>query len=90
MTTFDDFPGLVEAGMRAEKAVSVLHSAIVQLHSPRTGEDWETIALRLRGAAILAHSAGLELAVVSGWNEAAHQAAESGMLDERSEGDEQE
>jgi hypothetical protein len=87
VTTFDDFPGLLEADKRAEKAVTVLRSAIDQLHPPRDGEDWSAVATRLRGAAVLAHTAGLELAVVSGWNEAAHEAAESGILDERSEGD---
>jgi hypothetical protein len=71
MTTTDDFPGLFEAGQRASKAVDVLRSAIEQLHPPRNGEDWEAIAQRLRGASVLAHTAGLELAVVSGWNEAA-------------------
>ncbi len=82
MTAFRDFPGLFEADRRAEKAVEVLRSAIDHLHPPRDGEGWEAIALRLRGAAVLAHSAGMELAVVSGWNEAAHEAAEAGALDE--------
>jgi hypothetical protein len=86
VSTFNDFPGLLEADRRAGKAVEVLKSAIDHLHPPRNGEGWAEIALRLRGAAVLAHSAGLELAVVSGWNEAAHEAADSGMLDERSEG----
>jgi hypothetical protein len=83
-----DFPGLLEAGKRAEKAVDVLRSAIDQVHPPRVGETWETVALRLRGAAVLAHTAGMELATVSGWNEAAHAAAESGVLDgeEREDG----
>lgn len=55
---------------RAEKAVQVLQSAIEHLHPPRAGEGPADIALRLRGAAILAHSAGLELACVSGHHEA--------------------
>jgi hypothetical protein len=80
MSTIDDFPGLFEAGQRASKAVDVLRSAIEHLHPPRPDEDWETIALRLRGAAVLAHTAGMELACVSGWNEAASAAGESGML----------
>ena len=67
----DDFPGLVEANQRAEKAVEVLRSAIERLHPPREGEGRAELALRLRGAAVVAHTAGLELAVVSGWNEAA-------------------
>jgi hypothetical protein len=80
-TTVDEFPGLLEASRRAEKAVDVLHSAIEQLHPPHAGEDMETLALRLRGAAVLAHTAGMELATVSGWNEAAHALAEAGVLD---------
>jgi hypothetical protein len=71
-----DIPGLVETNRRAEKAVEVLRSALEHLHPPREGEDHATIALRLRGAAVLAHTAGLELAVVSGWNEAAHEGPE--------------
>jgi hypothetical protein len=81
MSTIDDFPGLFEAGQRASKAVDVLRSAIEHLHPPRPDEDWETIALRLRGAAVLAHTAGMELATVAGWNEAAATAAESGILE---------
>jgi hypothetical protein len=68
--TARDFRGLLEADKRAGKAVEVLQSAIDRLHPPREGEVPEEIALRLRGAAVLAHTAGLELAVVSGWNEA--------------------
>ena len=82
MSTFDDFPGLFEADRRAEKAVEVLRSAIDHLHPPRDGEVWADVALRLRGAAVLAHSAGMELAVVSGWNEAASAAGAAGVLDE--------
>ena len=86
MSAFKDFPGLFDADQRAGKAVEVLKSAIDRLHPPRNGEDWEAIALRLRGAAVLAHSAGLELAVVSGWNEAASSAVEAGVLDEERKG----
>jgi hypothetical protein len=88
VSTFDDFPGLIEAGRRAEKAVDVLRSAIDHIKPPREGETWETIALRLRGASVLALTAGQELATVSGWHEAARAAAESGVLDgeERDDG----
>lgn len=81
MTRGPDFPGLVEAGRRAEKAVEVLRSAIDHLKPPREGEALADVALRLRGAAVLAHSAGLELAVVSGRNEAADSASAAGVLD---------
>ncbi len=69
--TVRDTPGLLEASHRAGQAVTVLKNAISQLYPPREGEDFEAIAKRLRGAAVLATTAGLELAVVSGWNEAA-------------------
>jgi hypothetical protein len=82
MSGFRDFPGLLEADRRAEKAVEVLQSAIAHLHPPRDGECWADVALRLRGAAVLAQTAGLELAAVSGWNEAASSASASGVLDE--------
>ena len=78
---FDDFPGLLEASRRAEKAVDVLHSAIEQTRPPRNGETWADLAVRLKGAAVLAATASLELATVSGWNEAAHAAADAGVLD---------
>ncbi len=69
--TASEHPGLLEANKRAGKAVEVLRSAIEHLHPPRDGEALEDVALRLRGAAVLAHSAGMELATISGWNEAA-------------------
>lgn len=75
------FPGLETATKRAAKAVDVLNSAIDALHPPRNGESLSDLATRLRGASILVHSAGLELATVAGWNEAAHVAAEAGVLD---------
>ena len=76
---------LDDAAKRAAKAVSVLESAIEHA-TPRDGERWADVATRLRGASILAHSAGVELAVVSGWNEAAQAAGEAGLLDGSGEG----
>lgn len=78
---FDDFPGLFEASKRCEKAVTVLRSAIDEVRPPRPGERWSDLAVRLKGASILAATAALELSAVSGWNEAAHAAAEAGVLD---------
>lgn len=75
------FPSLDNAVKRASKAVDVLHSAIESLHPPREGETLSDLATRLRGASVLAHSAGLELATVAGWNEAASSAADAGLLD---------
>jgi hypothetical protein len=81
-----DFPGLDDAGKRAEKAVTVLQSAIDHA-LPRDGEALVDVATRLRGAAVLAHSAGLELAMVSGIHTAANDASEAGMLDGEERGD---
>jgi len=72
------FPGLDATHKTAEQAVEVLRSAIERLHPPRNGETLEELALRLRGSAVLAHTAGLELAYVAGFNQAAHEANESG------------
>lgn len=86
-STFDDFPNLPDADKRAVKAIDVLRSAIEHAE-PRDGERWDDVATRLRGAAVLAHTAGMELATVSGWHESAHAAAEAGVLDgeERNDG----
>lgn len=64
--TANEHPGLLEANKRAGEAVEVLKSAIERLHPPREGEGLADVALRLRGAVVLAHSAGTELAVVNG------------------------
>jgi len=80
MASLDDFPGLADAEKRAEKAIDVLRSAIEHAE-PRDGEKWEDVATRLRGAAVLAHTAGMELATVSGRNEAASAANDAGLLD---------
>jgi hypothetical protein len=76
------FPGLVAAGRRAEKAVEVLRSAIEHVKPPREGESLDDVALRLRGASVLALTAGQELATLGGWHEAASEAENEG-----SEGD---
>lgn len=80
MADFVDFPGLLDADKRAQKAVEVLQAAIDRLRPPKEGEDWEAVALRLRGVSVLALTAGMELAEVSGWNAAAHEAAQAGLL----------
>lgn len=51
------------------KAADLLHSA-AERTAPVEGEDNEVRALRLRGAAILAHSAALEIAIAAGWLDA--------------------
>jgi hypothetical protein len=78
---FDDAPGLFEASRRVEKSVDVLRSAIDQLKPPREGERWAELAVRMKGAAILAATAALEISTVAGWNESASAMAEAGLLD---------
>jgi hypothetical protein len=76
-----NFPGLHEADLRCEKAADVLRSALEQMRPPRNGETWADLAVRLKGASVLAATGALELAAVAGWNEAAHAAGEAGVLD---------
>jgi hypothetical protein len=80
---------LDETRRSVEQAIGVLQNAIDRLHPPRDEESLEDVALRLRGSAVLAHTAGLELAFVAGVHRAAHAAADAGVLsgDEGSESD---
>ncbi len=55
---------------QAARAADLLRSAADRVESGDPDETTSERAARLRGAAILAHSAGLELAVVSGALEA--------------------
>ena len=64
------------------RAVLLLEQAVATLHADEPGEDAATKAQRLRGAAVLIHTAGLELAVTCGWNEAAHAAEQADLIDE--------
>lgn len=80
-----DFPGIAEAQNRIHKARIVLQGALDGLDVqdiPLPHEEAEAYALKLRGAAVVAHASALELAVCSGFIEAAHEADTSGLLDE--------
>jgi hypothetical protein len=55
---------------QTEKAVDLLRSAADRLEAGRPGEGTDERAQRLRGSAVLAHTAALELAAVSGFVEA--------------------
>src|SRR5688572_24937928 len=74
------FPGLLDAQQKASRALDVLTSAIEQLKPPKNGETLEDLAVRLRGSAVLAATACIELSAVSGFHEAAHEAASEGLL----------
>jgi hypothetical protein len=88
MASLDALPGMAEADRRIERSVEVLRSATEQLKPPRAGETREDLAVRLKGAAVLAATAALEISTVAGWNEAAHAAAEAAVRDgeERDDG----
>jgi hypothetical protein len=60
----------------ALKAAGLLHSAAERIEQAPEGEGLEDRNLRLRGAAVLAHAAGLEVAVIAGWLDAADTIAE--------------
>lgn len=83
-----DFPDLLEAQQKASRALDVLASAIEQLKPPKNGETREDLAVRLRGSAVLAATACIELSAVSGFHEAAAAASVAGVLEgeERDDG----
>jgi len=66
---------------QTRRAGVLLRHAAETVEGERANEAPADRALRLRGAAVLAQSAALELAVSCGWNEAVASAEESGLLD---------
>ncbi len=82
-----DFPGLFEADKRKQHAAQILRGVVEQLEGDAPDGGWAVIATQLRGIAITVHAAALELAVLSGWNEAAESAADAGVLDDEEDGD---
>ena len=87
MSTFDDFPGLFEAGKRKQHASQLLRGAVEQLEGDEPEGGWATIAVQLRGIAIVVQTAATELAVLGGWHEAAESAAAAGLLDDEETSD---
>ena len=79
--TFDDFPELAAKGQQAEHAAQLLEKAAQAVTAPAPGETWLGVAERLRGAASYAQTATSEILTAAGWFEAAHVAAEAGLLD---------
>jgi DNA polymerase III delta prime subunit len=57
---------------QAERAITLLETAAAALRTDDLTEAYDVRAQRMRGAAVLAHSAALELAITCGWFEAAH------------------
>lgn len=55
---------------KAAKAAELLRSAAERIDSQDPEESCAELSARLRGAAVLGHTAALELAAVSGWLEA--------------------
>ena len=60
---------LSERRGQAARAAALLRSAADRVEAASPGEGPDDEAARYRGAAVLAHSAGLELAVVAGFVE---------------------
>ena len=63
------------------RATLLLEQAIATLHAEEPDELAAKRAQRLRGAAVLIHSAVLELAVTCGWYEAASSAEQHGLTE---------
>jgi hypothetical protein len=66
---------------QASRAGTLLRHAAEAVDSGRPSETTADRAQRLRGAAVLAQTAALELAVTCGWSEAAASAEQAGLLD---------
>lgn len=75
-----DFPGLVDQNHAAHKAALLLETAAHSLRTYLDEENCAAQAQRLRGAAILASTAAIELGVCAGWHEAACSAVDSGLV----------
>ncbi len=84
MSALRDFPGLATAEQQTDNAARILRGAIERLEGDVPEGGWSARAHQLRGIAIVLHAAALELACISGWNQAASAAAEAGVLDEES------
>jgi hypothetical protein len=78
-----NFPGLAGANSQANKAIMLLETAAHNLtHYLDDESDCLARAQRMRGAAILAMTAVLELMNAAGWHEAACAAVVDGLLDD--------
>lgn len=62
---------LTERRGQAARAAALLRSAAERVEALQPDEPTEDESARYRGAAVLAHSAGLELAIVAGFVEGA-------------------
>jgi hypothetical protein len=81
VSAFDDFPELAGADRQAERAATLLERAAQAITGLAPNETWSERATRLRGAAAMAQTAVLQIAVTAGWNEAGDAASRAGLLD---------
>jgi hypothetical protein len=68
---------------QAARAATLLEHAVETLHAEQPNEERAVKAQRLRGAAVVAQTAALELMAVCGWLESAHAAELHALVPER-------
>jgi hypothetical protein len=71
----------------AARAAFLLEHAVETLRAEQPGEERSVKAQRLRGAAVVAQTAALELMVTCGWLESAQSAEAHGLVPEVEAGD---
>ena len=67
---------------QAARATVLLEHAVETLHAEQPNEERTVKAQRLRGVAIVAHTAALELMATCGWLESTHAAEQHGLVPE--------
>jgi hypothetical protein len=77
----EDFPELAAKDREADRAALLLETAAENVTDARVDQTYAERAQRLRGAAVIATSAALELMNAAGWYEAAATASAHGLLD---------
>ena len=70
---------------QGRRATLLLEQAVATLRSEELDEAPAVRAQRLRGVVVLVTTAAIEIAITSGWNEAAASAIVNDLLTERSE-----
>jgi hypothetical protein len=65
---------------QAGRAAVLLEHAVETLHAEQPNEDRSVKAQRLRGAAVVAQTAALELMATCGWLESVHAAEMQGLI----------
>ena len=72
---------------QATRATVLLEHAVETLHAEQPNEERTVKAQRLRGAAVVAQTAALELMATCGWLESAHAAELHGFVPEPADDD---